>query len=177
MGHRFIVALLGCILATFLLPQSEAFVIQGSRACVKTSSQSGTDGVRRSAVDASFRPLGNHLDRRQSSSCLAMTEKGEDKAIGNKLQFILDPGTKGGAVFLSLVLFVVPVILYNITLSLGVDLIDANRIFGVGFTVVLSLAWVSTYIFRVATKDMTYVRAAVTVTFPWLNALTHFRVV
>ncbi|GKY98215.1 hypothetical protein MPSEU_000779200 [Mayamaea pseudoterrestris] len=82
----------------------------------------------------------------------------EKETKANKLPFFLDPGTKGGAVFLSLVLFVVPLVLYNISLSMGLEMIDANRIFGVGFTVVLSLAWVSTYIFRVATKDMTYAK-------------------
>ena len=92
----------------------------------------------------------------RTSALAATTEGGDDKK--SQLPFFLDPGTKGGAVFLSLVVFIVPIILYNISLSKGLDMIDANRIFGVGFTVVLSLAWVSTYIFRVATKDMTYVR-------------------
>lgn len=71
---------------------------------------------------------------------------------------LLDPGTKGGALFLSLVLFVVPIIFYRIvTAFFGVDGIEAGKWIGVGFTLVVSLLWLSTYIFRVATKDMTYV--------------------
>lgn len=72
---------------------------------------------------------------------------------------LLDPGTKGGALFLSLVLFVVPIIGYEIvTLGFGVDGIEAGKWIGVGFTVVTCLLWASTYVFRVATKDMTYAK-------------------
>ena len=96
-----------------------------------------------------------------SATSLKLSNQQDDaRSDDNKksLFFLFDPNTKGGALFLGLVLFVVPLILYNLTLSLGIlDVIEANRIFGVGFTVLLSLAWVSTYIFRVATKDMTYV--------------------
>lgn len=77
---------------------------------------------------------------------------------GNKLPFWLDIGTKGGAVFWSLVLFIVPILGYNfVTGVLGYDEIEAGKWIGVGFTGVALLAWGSTYLFRVATKDMTYV--------------------
>ena len=60
---------------------------------------------------------------------------------------------------LSIVLFLVPIVLYNIVVQVfGVDDLEAGRWIGVGFTVLCTLAWVSTYIFRVATKDTTYVR-------------------
>lgn len=77
----------------------------------------------------------------------------------SKLPFFLDPGTKGGAVFLSFLLFAIPIVFYNIILSVfsDVDALDLGRWIGVGFTVVVTLAWLSTYLFRVATKDMTYV--------------------
>jgi len=75
------------------------------------------------------------------------------------LPMLLDPGTKGGALFLSLVLFILPIIFYQvITNVFGYDPLDAGRYIGVGFTVVTTLLWVSTYIFRVATKDMTYAK-------------------
>jgi len=41
-----------------------------------------------------------------------------------------------------------------------VDEIEAGRDIGVGFSVVTMILWGSTYIFRVATKDMTYVSVA-----------------
>jgi Protein of unknown function (DUF3007) len=81
----------------------------------------------------------------------------EPKADG--LPFWLDPGTKGGAVVLTFVLFFGPVAVYAfLTNVLGYDEIETGKVIGIGFTVVATLAWVSTYIFRVATKDMTYVR-------------------
>jgi len=76
----------------------------------------------------------------------------------SSLPFWLDVGTKGGAVFWSLVLFIVPIIGYNVVTGIfGVDEIEAGKWIGVGFTAFAMLAWGSTYLFRVATKDMTYV--------------------
>eukprot|EP00816_Leptocylindrus_hargravesii_P009653 CAMPEP_0196802260 /NCGR_PEP_ID=MMETSP1362-20130617/1897_1 /TAXON_ID=163516 /ORGANISM="Leptocylindrus danicus, Strain CCMP1856" /LENGTH=119 /DNA_ID=CAMNT_0042173505 /DNA_START=257 /DNA_END=616 /DNA_ORIENTATION=+ len=77
----------------------------------------------------------------------------------NKLPMLLDPGTKGGALFLSLVLFLVPIGFYEFgTLVLGWDEVDAGRFIGAGFVVFTTVLWTSTYIFRVATKDMTYAK-------------------
>jgi hypothetical protein len=74
------------------------------------------------------------------------------------LPFWLDPGTRGGAVFLSLILFILPLIAYSVVTSFfGVDEVEAGKWIGVGFTATASVLWVATYIFRVATKDMTYV--------------------
>ena len=74
------------------------------------------------------------------------------------LPFWLDPGTRGGAVFWSIVLFIIPLIGYSVvTTFFGVDGVEAGKYIGVGFTALATLAWVFTYIFRVATKDMTYV--------------------
>ena len=86
-----------------------------------------------------------------------MADSSEDAKKSN-LPMLLDPGTKGGALFLSLVLFILPIIFYQVVTNVfGYDPIDAGRYIGVGFTVVTTILWVSTYIFRVATKDMTYV--------------------
>ncbi|GFH52137.1 hypothetical protein CTEN210_08613 [Chaetoceros tenuissimus] len=75
------------------------------------------------------------------------------------LPMLLDPGTKGGALFLSLILFIVPIIGYEIaTIGFGVDGIEAGKWIGVGFTFFTTVLWVGTYIFRVATKDMTYAK-------------------
>jgi hypothetical protein len=73
------------------------------------------------------------------------------------LPFLLDPGTKGGALFLSLVLFIIPIIGYEITVGMGIDGVEAGRWIGVGFTVITLILWAASYVFRVATKDMTYV--------------------
>lgn len=91
-----------------------------------------------------------------TSTSLRMTSS-DDKS-GGGLPFFFDISTKGGVVFYTILLFVVPIMAYQFATGvLGVDMIDAGRWIGVGFTVLCTLAWVSTYIFRVATKDMTYV--------------------
>ena len=78
---------------------------------------------------------------------------------GKRLPMLLDPGTKGGALFLSLILFIIPLVGYQIVTNIfGVDGIEAGKWIGVGFTAFTTVLWVSTYIFRVATKDMTYAR-------------------
>jgi len=45
-----------------------------------------------------------------------------------------------------------------VTEVFGVDGIEAGKWIGVGFTFFTTVLWVSTYIFRVATKDMTYAK-------------------
>ncbi len=89
-----------------------------------------------------------------------MSANDETPAAAQKsnLPMLLDPGTKGGALFLSLVLFIIPIIVYEIcTVGFGLDGIDTGKWIGVGFTFFTTILWVGTYIFRVATKDMTYV--------------------
>lgn len=76
----------------------------------------------------------------------------------SSLPTLLDPGTKGGVIVLGTLLFIVPFLIYSVLTSTGtLNEEDAGRFVGVGFTIFTSLLWVSTYIFRVATKDMTYV--------------------
>lgn len=89
---------------------------------------------------------------------LNLAESPSNNESEKKLPFIFDPNTKGGAVFLSLVLFIVPIIVYNILVSMGYDEIQTGQTIGIGFTVFATLAWVSTYLFRVVTKDMTYAK-------------------
>jgi hypothetical protein len=95
-------------------------------------------------------------DQKQSYSSALMATEPEKSSGG--LPFWLDPGTRGGAVVLSLLLFILPFIGYSVATNIfGVDGVDAGKYIGVGFTAVATLLWVFTYIFRVATKDMTYV--------------------
>ena len=110
-----------------------------------------------------FKNGGRAFVSRTTDSALFETNEGA-AAEGQKsgLPMLLDPGTKGGALFLSLVLFVIPLVGYGfVTEVLGVDSIEAGKWIGVGFTFATLVLWVSTYIFRVATKDMTYVSVIV----------------
>lgn len=92
---------------------------------------------------------------------LSLSLSSDSNSPNNKersLPTFLDPGTKGGVIVLSVLLFIVPFLVYNVLTSTGtLSEEDAGRFVGVGFTIFTSLLWVSTYIFRVATKDMTYV--------------------
>jgi hypothetical protein len=54
--------------------------------------------------------------------------------------------------------WIVPIIGYSIVTNVfGYDPTEAGIWIGVGFTAISTFLWVGTYIFRVATKDMTYV--------------------
>jgi hypothetical protein len=88
-----------------------------------------------------------------------LSSENNDESNKPSLPVFLDPGTKGGAVVLSLLLFIAPLLLYQVlTGPFGVDEIEAGRDIGVGFTVFTMLLWGASYIFRVATKDMTYAK-------------------
>ncbi|GMH67746.1 hypothetical protein TrRE_jg4828 [Triparma retinervis] len=83
-----------------------------------------------------------------------MVEKG-----GGGPTFLLDVNTKGGALFYSLVLFVVPIVVYVYqcnTSSLPSEEIGRN--IGFVFTTAATLLWTATYLVRVANKDMTYAK-------------------
>ena len=93
-----------------------------------------------------------------SSSKLMAGPDAENPNQSGGIPFWLDPGTRGGAVVLSLILFILPLIGYSVATNIfGVDGVEAGKYIGVGFTALATLVWVFTYIFRVATKDMTYV--------------------
>jgi Protein of unknown function (DUF3007) len=87
-----------------------------------------------------------------------MSSSPEEGKSDNNKPFFLDPGTKGGALFYMTALFVIPYLVYQVLVASGMDEIQTGIVIGVGFTILSTLIWSSTYLFRVATKDMTYVR-------------------
>jgi len=77
----------------------------------------------------------------------------------SNLPMVLDPGTNGGVLFYSSLLIVVPFTGYVISTNFfGLDSIELGKWIGIVFSALLMVIWVSTYIFRVATKDMTYAK-------------------
>jgi Protein of unknown function (DUF3007) len=93
---------------------------------------------------------------------LSLTD--ETKTEKPNLPFFLDPNTKGGVLVLMTALFAVTWLGYQFIVNvLGYDEIDAGIGVGMGFTVISTLAWMSTYLFRVVTKDMTYVSTGIVV--------------
>jgi len=115
-------------------------------------SQNNGVGLRQSEKESccvSFDASRLCKNSRSSSSSSTFTQLGmsSEGSEQNKLPMLLDPGTKGGALFLSLVLFLVPLAFYEfVTLALGWDGIDAGRWIGVGFVVITCLLWTSTYV-------------------------------
>lgn len=105
-----------------------------------------------------------HHHQKASNTLLFMgmsssNEESTETTKTNNLPMLLDVGTKGGALFLSLVLFLIPIGLYQVVINaFGVDPVDAGKWIGVGFTAISTVAWVASYMFRVATKDMTYAK-------------------
>ena len=135
-----LVTLLGGASA-FVAPQPRSIVVQQQHQSLSSSSPSSTFTV-------------------YGATALKMSSD-NNASKKSDLPMLLDPGTKGGALFLALIAFVVPILFYEfITNVFGFDGIEAGKWIGGGFTVIATLAWVGTYIFRVATKDMTYVRNA-----------------
>jgi len=114
--------------------------------------------VHRDAVLPSVLSRPIHYSSGQSFPKHALKMSVDNEATKSKLPMLLDPGTKGGALFLSLLLLLVPILGYEVvTIGFGLDPIDAGKWIGVGFTFFVCIAWVGSYVFRVATKDMTYV--------------------
>ncbi|EOD15389.1 hypothetical protein EMIHUDRAFT_427662 [Emiliania huxleyi CCMP1516] len=75
------------------------------------------------------------------------------------LPFFLDIGTKGGIVFYSVIGIVAPFLLYNFLQDqMGMDVVGAGNVILVGYVGLGTVAWTSTYVFRVANKDMTYAK-------------------
>mmetsp|Transcript_6162 Transcript_6162/g.9608 ORF Transcript_6162/g.9608 Transcript_6162/m.9608 type:complete len:202 (-) Transcript_6162:164-769(-) len=107
----------------------------------------------------SYGPVATTTTRTSSSTTFLPMATDGDKSSTSNLPFWLDPGTRGGAIFLSFILFLLPLVGYSIATNVfGVDEVEAGKWIGVGFTATASFLWVGTYIFRVATKDMTYAK-------------------
>lgn len=153
---KFLKSFLSAVVLTMMTMELSAFVV------VRTPV---VDSRRLSPPVPSSQSTKRFIHEYRSSSMIAsfhslqMATPENSSTTGEKKPFWFDPNTKGGALVLMVVLFVVPLLAYNaLTIVGGVDEIEAGIDIGIGFTVVSCFAWVSTYVFRVATKDMTYVR-------------------
>ena len=64
--------------------------------------------------------------------------------------------TRGGAITWSVILTIIPTAVYFYLVSAGYEDTKVGAYVGAIFVLLTNLLWASTYIFRVATKDMTY---------------------
>jgi Protein of unknown function (DUF3007) len=134
-----------------------AYVISSSS--LSSSKQSIRTQSQPALVSYTFQFTQQQSTLRKRISLSATTNEDESNNSSKKsLPFYLDPNTKGGVVVLTFVLFLGTYITDQIFINvLNYDEIEAGITIGMGFTVLSTLAWMSTYLFRVATKDMTYV--------------------
>jgi hypothetical protein len=141
------------ILTLFLASSATAFVV---KPIANNNQRTTVATVQQPQSTSSFLSAPSVSTSSSSSTQLMMAENSPETE--KKLPFFLDPATKGGVLVLMVVLFVVPIVFYNLLINVGgMDDIEAGIDVGIGFTVISTLAWMGTYLFRVATKDMTYV--------------------
>lgn len=137
------------LVTRWALPSVEAFTV---RYCISFQQRSPITHDKSSPQQSL---LNFHDLTTTNNVCLGMSFS-PDEGKRDK-PFFLDPGTKGGALFYMFALFVVPYLVYQVLVASGMDEIQTGIVIGVGFTILSTLIWSSTYLFRVATKDMTYV--------------------
>lgn len=93
------------------------------------------------------------------SSRVHATEKSDEGDTGEfKLAAWFDPNTRGGILVWGTFLFLVPYAAYQAFVAFGVDKTKVGEYVGAIFVLVSNLLWASTYVFRVASKDMTYTK-------------------
>jgi len=74
------------------------------------------------------------------------------------LPWWLNPNTRGGSIVVATLSLVFPISIYYWLQAAGMEDVVAGQYVGVGFVLISCVLWTFTYIFRVATKDMTYAK-------------------
>ena len=85
-------------------------------------------------------------------------EEGGKDSDGFDLKAWFNPNTRGGVIVWCVLLLAVPIGAYNYLVSTGLEDTKAGGYVGAIFVLLSNLLWASTYVFRVATKDMTYAK-------------------
>jgi hypothetical protein len=126
--------------------------------------------------------IGNAFVQRSSIRAIARTKISEKNVFQNKLNVVisqrnlqlnaaevepvqgfepsawLNPNTRGGVIVWSVLLTLVPLGAYNFFVASGYEDTQVGAYVGAIFVLLTNLLWASTYIFRVANKDMTYAK-------------------
>lgn len=103
--------------------------------------------------------LSSIVSRSSSSSQLqASSESSEGGSEGFDAASWLNINTRGGIIVWSVILTLIPVGVYNYFISQGYEDTTVGAYVGALFVLLSMVGWASTYIFRVATKDMTYAK-------------------
>lgn len=128
----------------------------------------GVRGIRSQGVLRKWHPTHrsqpNALCRSGSSGVLRMSENTADESNENEMdgkfdpQAWLNPNTRGGVIVWSLILVTIPYLVYEYFVSTGLEPTKVGGYIGAIFVLLSNVLWASTYIFRVANKDMTYAK-------------------
>ena len=96
----------------------------------------------------------------KDSSLLVSTggDKEEEKLVEFDVSAWLNINTRGGVLVWCAILTVIPIAAYAYFVSTGLEETTVGAYVGALFVLLTMVAWASTYIFRVATKDMTYAK-------------------
>jgi hypothetical protein len=124
-----------------------------------------TDGLRfgslvkaRSTLKVTNRNLLSRLNTPKTNTVLqASTETAEEDGPFD-ISAWFNPNTRGGVLVWSVLLILIPVGANNYLVSTGMDPDQVGAYVGFSFVVLSMVGWASTYLFRVANKDMTYAR-------------------
>jgi len=105
----------------------------------------------------------SYYTRQHSRTSLANTGADKSNEIASSedkfdLSAWLNPNTRGGVIVWSIILVLVPVGFYNYFVSTGMEETKVGATVGAVFVLLSNVAWASTYVFRVANKDMTYAK-------------------
>ena len=76
----------------------------------------------------------------------------------DKISAWFSPNTRGGILVLCGLLTLIPLAVYKVLIANGFEESTVGAYVGALFVLLSNLLWASTYIFRVATKDMTYAK-------------------
>mmetsp|Transcript_83979 Transcript_83979/g.168179 ORF Transcript_83979/g.168179 Transcript_83979/m.168179 type:complete len:179 (+) Transcript_83979:16-552(+) len=115
-------------------------------------------GLRRPAVLSPSKFLSAQQTPLRSLSSSLVVRRASETDGTSALPPMLDPGTKGGALVVTSLLCVIPVLAYNALLALGFEDTAAGPIASGSFVVISIVLWTASYMFRVANKDMTYAK-------------------
>lgn len=69
-----------------------------------------------------------------------------------------NPNTRGGVLVWSALLTLLPIAFYQYFISTGIEATTVGAYVGAIFVLLSNLLWASSYVFRVANKDMTYAK-------------------
>lgn len=95
---------------------------------------------------------------RDLSLQVSTDDKGEEKLVEFDISAWLNINTRGGVLVWCAILTIIPIAAYAYFVSTGLEETTVGAYVGALFVLLTMVAWASTYIFRVATKDMTYAK-------------------